>query len=103
MHGVEARARLLTAVVLLGSLVLAGCSGDPSPPKPSHSQTTAAEPTTLTFGVWGSEDQPDPFKPVVDTFNSLSEGSDVTLRRYASHDDLLNQVEDGGNGAPDVF
>src|SRR5690242_21463704 len=50
--------------------------------------------TTLfrSFGVWGSEDQTDPFKPVVDTFNSLSESSDVTLRRYASHDDLLHEV-----------
>jgi multiple sugar transport system substrate-binding protein len=105
MHGVGARARLLAAVVLLGSLVLAGCSDEPSTPKPtpSQTQTRATQPTSLTFGVWGSEDQTDPFKPVVDTFNSFDEASDVTLRRYASHDDLLNAVKDGGNGAPDVF
>jgi len=103
MHGVGARARLLTAGVLLGSLILAGCSGEPNVPQPTKSETKGAGQTTLTFGVWGSGDQTDPFKPVVDTFNSLNESSDVTLRRYASHDDLLHEVEDGGSGAPDVF
>ena len=103
MHGVGARARLLTGVVLLGSLVLAGCSGEPSAPRPTASQTTATEKTRLTFGVWGSEDQTDPFKPVVDSFNSLGESSDVTLRRYASHDDLLHEVESDSGSSPDVF
>jgi multiple sugar transport system substrate-binding protein len=103
MVGSGVRARLLVALVLTASLALAGCSGSPEPPTPTKSQTRTQGTQSLTFGVWGSADQTEPFKPVVDSFNSLGEEHGVTLRRYASHDDLLQAVEEDATGAPDIF
>jgi multiple sugar transport system substrate-binding protein len=103
MDGVRGRARLLTVGLLLGSVALAGCSGNPEKPTPTKKPSQIAQANRITFGVWGSEDATEPFKPVVETFNSLSDNADVTLRRYASHDDLMSEVRDGGSSAPDVF
>ena len=87
--------------LLLGAAV-AGCTddGDPTPPRPS---STAAVPrANLTLGVWGSKQETDAYRGVVDTYNAYHhDQARVKVKTYGTHDDLTAALDSGD--VPDVF
>lgn len=102
----SAAIRLLAGLALLAPLALAGCTSDGSPastpPSSQPQPPTTAKADPLTFGVYGSSDQTEVFGSVVQSFDA-ADGSPVTLRRYANHDDLMRAAESGSDEAPDIF
>jgi len=87
--------------LLLGAAV-AGCTddGDPTPPRPS---STAAVPrANLTLGVWGSKQETDAYRGVVDTYNAYHhDQARVKVKTYGTHGDLTAALDSGD--VPDVF
>jgi multiple sugar transport system substrate-binding protein len=90
-----------TAVVLALALAGAGCDSgnDPTPPTPTPSVPPS---TTLTFGVYGPEDEITAIRAVVENFNSLSDGPRVQLRSWSDHDRMVADLRDGTR-LPDIF
>lgn len=84
------------------ALALSGCSGDsgdadPAPP----TVTRTAKPVDLTFGVWGNEAEVTAYQAVANSYNEVTDESNVTLQPYASESDLMAAVDAGT--VPDVF
>ena len=74
-------------VLALGAAV-AGCSGDDDPAPPEPSTTGAVPRADLTFGVWGTEKEIAAYQGAVDTYNAYHDEATVTVKSYATHDDL---------------
>ncbi len=84
---------------------VAACTGDttePSPSgKPDPTSSTPAEVRRLTFGTFGSEEEVEAMRRVVDAFNATSTTRKVTLVSWPDHEAALREVLTGN--APDVF
>lgn len=92
---------VLPLVLALG-VAAAGCTddaGEPGPAQPTPS--VAPDPVNLTFGVWGADAEVAAYQGVVDTFNAESDESQVKIKTYGSHDELLAALDSGK--VPDVF
>ncbi len=87
-------------VLALGAAV-AGCSGDDDPAPPEPSTTGAVPRADLTFGVWGTEKEIAAYQGAVDTYNAYHDEATVTVKSYATHDDLDAALDAGQ--VPDVF
>ena len=105
-HGVRRLAAAATAGALV--LLLAGCDGGGAEPGPTlrSGSATPEPPTPLTFGVFGPEDETSAFQSVVDSYNASSDDSEIRLRSWADHDDMMTDLrgQDGSAAKlPDVF
>ena len=100
---------MVAATAVAACLVLAGCDDSGAQPGPtlrSGSASTVTPKAKLTFGVYGPKEQNHDFQGVVDTFNAHSDESQVHLRTWANHDDMMNDLRVGGGPAkhlPDIF
>lgn len=97
-----------TAVAAALTLLLAGCDSGGAEPGPTlrSGSATTEPPTPLTFGVYGPEDEVTAFQGVVDNFNASSDDSEVRLRSWADHDEMMADLRSGDGSAtkvPDVF
>lgn len=89
------------AVLLV--LTMGACEADSSPsPTPTATAPSPVRPVSLSFGVYGPPEEIAAFQGVVDSYNALSEGSEVSLRSWPDRQGLLHTLESGG-AVPDVF
>jgi multiple sugar transport system substrate-binding protein len=86
-------------VLVLGAAT-AGCTDDEAP-RPHQPTTSAVTKANLTLGVWGTDREIAAYQRVVDGYDVDNDESSVTIKAYATHDDLVAAL-DGGQ-VPDVF
>jgi multiple sugar transport system substrate-binding protein len=87
---------------LLVALALPACEADVGPTPESQSTDAAATDHSLQFGVFGSEDELDAYASLVDVYNSLYDGAEMTMTGYASREELMGEMRETGE-VPDVF
>jgi multiple sugar transport system substrate-binding protein len=93
-------AALATLVVLALTTACEAGSGDP-PPAPDP-QPSASSVVKLTVAVTGSEDEIAAYTAVLDTFDSLYDGAEVSIESYPTEAALMAKLRQGG-AVPDVF
>ncbi|QBR92216.1 extracellular solute-binding protein [Nocardioides euryhalodurans] len=90
--------------LLLAALALSACEADPGPTPESDGETTTV-PTgdrSLTFGVYGTDEELAAYESLVDVYNSLYEGAEMTMEGYGSREELMGEMRESGD-VPDVF
>ena len=87
-------------LVLVTSLVAAGCTDDDDP-DPVQPTSRPVKKVNLTFGVWGSDPEIEAYQGVVDAYNAATDEASVKIKPYPTHDDLAAAL-DGGE-VPDIF
>lgn len=104
MRGSRGRRTMVGALAAAGlALAAVGCTSDSDVPRAQPSTSaTPDEPSHLTFGVYGPADQTSAFRSTVDDYNGLTDGPDVKLRVWKTHEDFRNAIE-SGTDLPDVF
>jgi multiple sugar transport system substrate-binding protein len=96
------RRRIVVSLALVVGAAVAGCTGDDNDPGPVRPSTTGAvSKVNLTFGVWGAKKETEAYQAVVDTYNATNDGSNVKIKAYGTHDDLMAALDSGD--VPDVF
>ncbi|HEU5036265.1 MAG TPA: extracellular solute-binding protein [Nocardioides sp.] len=98
------RRTLVGAIAVVGlALAAVGCTdGSDGPrPKPPTSSTPEAV-THLTFGVYGPPAQTVAFRSTVDQWNGLTDGPEVNLKVWDTHEEFRRAIE-SGTDLPDVF
>jgi multiple sugar transport system substrate-binding protein len=97
------RARALLGALLAAAVLmaLASCDGDDPPPPGPSTSAPPPPPAKLTFAVWGAEEEIAAYQRVVDDYDSVAEGTEVTIQPYGSHDELMAALDEGD--VPDVF
>ena len=93
----------VAGLVMVLAATLAACEADSQPP-PAPTSTAASpdKPTQLSFGVYGPPEEIAAFESVVESYNVLAGGSEVTLRSWPDRQGMLHSLESGGK-VPDVF
>ena len=100
-----ARRRIPLAVTVLILVAGAGAACDvqsdpaPTPPTSTRPVTTSVE---LELGIYGSKQEVEAFRGVVDTYTASTEGVTVSLRAFPDADQLARSVL-SGDDPPDVF
>lgn len=104
MRASRVRRTAIGAVALLGlGLAAVGCSGDSEPaPGPAPSSSASPAVTRLTFGVYGPKAELAAFQTTVDEWNATSEGPEVVLKTWDTHEAFREAMESGVR-LPDVF
>lgn len=101
------RPALALASLLALSVMAAGCTsgGSSSEPSPSpQSPTVKAEPTQLTFGAFGTEDEMVAWDAVLRDFNEGNDTTRATLVEWTSQEAARNALAEGDpEQVPDVF
>ena len=90
----------MIALLLAASLV-AACESDPGPLPPPPSASTAVD-RSLTFGVFGPEDEVAAYESLVGVYNSLYEGAEMSVESYSSREAFMGTLRESGQ-VPDVF
>ncbi len=95
--------RRRTTGLLLAALLLAGCEAGPGP-TPEPDETTAAPPPdrSLEFAVYGNEEELEAYDSLVDVYNGLYDGAEMTMSGYSSREELMGEIRETGE-VPDVF
>lgn len=104
MRGSRVRRTAVGALAVVGlALAAVGCTdgSDTPAPKPPAS-STPTPPSHLTFGVYGPAGQTAAFRSTVDDWNATTDGPQVRLHAWATHEAFRNAVE-AGTDLPDVF
>jgi multiple sugar transport system substrate-binding protein len=97
------RSRIVVPLALVVAAALAGCTDDEGGPDPvPPTSTQAAEPTSLSFAVWGTGPEVDAYERAVADYNTEHPETKVKVKAYGTHSDLLAAME-GGGPQPDVF
>jgi multiple sugar transport system substrate-binding protein len=104
VRGSRVSRAMLGALTVVGlALAAVGCTNDPENPRPRPSTPTTSEPVThLTFGVYGPAGQTSAFRSTVAQWNGLTDGPDVRLRSWETHQAFRAAIESGAD-LPDVF
>lgn len=101
------RPALALASLITLSLLAAGCTdpGDSSAPDPTpQSPTVQAEPTQLTFGAFGTEEEMVAWDAVLRDFNEHSETTRATLVEWRSQEAARDALASGNPAqVPDAF
>ncbi|HEX6149288.1 extracellular solute-binding protein [Nocardioides sp.] len=96
--------RLVGAVtaLLVTAAALAGCEADSGAiPTPDESDGVPVN-RTLTFAVFGHEEERAAYQSLVAVFNSLYDGAEFELESYGSREALMGTIRESGE-VPDVF
>jgi multiple sugar transport system substrate-binding protein len=93
------------AILLAFGLAAAGCDGSEPAPSPSPSQASKpAKVTKLTFGVWGAKEEVAAYQDLVDTYNADTEGSEIELLTWPSHEAFTTDLRSGDpERVPDLY
>ena len=87
---------------MLGALALAACEADVGPTPEGETSQLVPVDRTLEFGVYGSEDELDAYSSLVEVYNSLYDGAEMTMTGYGSREELMGEIRQTGE-VPDVF
>lgn len=91
----------MVTLVLAASL-MAACESDPGAvPPPDEAPSTALD-RSLTFGVFGPEDEVAAYESLVDVYNSLYDGAEMSVESYPSREAFMGTLRESGE-VPDVF
>lgn len=86
------------------ALVAAGCTDDAEKPRGNKpTKPASAEPTVLTFGVYGPPRMLASYRSVVAEWNTLSDGPEVKLRAWRDRGRMRAAIDSGNVPVPDVF
>jgi multiple sugar transport system substrate-binding protein len=97
----SSRLASLVALGLASSLALVACDEEPSKrPRPPGNPTT--EVSTLTFGVWGAEEEIRAYQDMVDDYNEGTEAVDVEIQSWPTAASMMTKLR-GGGSIPDLF
>jgi multiple sugar transport system substrate-binding protein len=91
----------LTALGLVATLALAGCDEEPTK-RPQRPPRSTAQHTTLTFGVWGPEEEILAYREMVDDYNAGTEVTDVEIRSWRDSRTMMAAFQ-AGEPVPDLF
>lgn len=104
MRGIDRRRTAAAIVGLLGlSVAAAGCTDDSPEPAPEPTKSATAEPTVLTFGVYGPQRSLSAFRSVVEEWNVESEDTQVKIRAWRDRARMRAAIQSGSSPVPDVF
>ncbi len=96
---------VLTTAACQGADPGGGASTGPSEPVSGAPGSPSAggpgEPTELVFAVHGTPAETAPFAKVVDAYNAVATGTEVTLRTYRDRSQLLDTLD--GPDEPDLY
>ncbi|WP_432476723.1 ABC transporter substrate-binding protein [Nocardioides sp. GXQ0305] len=87
---------------MLAALALAACEADVGPTPEAETTPPTATDRTLEFGVFGSEEELDAYASLVDVYNVLYDGAEMTMTGYNSREELMGEIRETGE-VPDVF
>lgn len=104
MTGSRVRRTMIGALAVMGlALAVVGCTDGSGAPGSRPSTSSTPEPVThLTFGVYGPSPQTSAFRSTVDQWNGLTDGPDVRMRAWKTHQAFRRAIE-SGTELPDVF
>ena len=101
-RGRRARIGAAVAVALVACAALAGCEADSGAiPTPDESDGVAID-RTLTFAVFGPEEEQAAYQSLIAVYNSLYDGAEFELQSYGSRESLMGTIRESGD-VPDVF
>ncbi len=90
------------AALLLASAAVAGCEADSGAiPTPDESDGVPVD-RTLSFAVYGPENELAAYQSLVAVYNSLYEDAEMDLQSYPSREALMGTIRESGE-VPDVF
>ncbi|MEJ7795126.1 MAG: extracellular solute-binding protein [Nocardioides sp.] len=92
----------LPLALLLAAGLVAGCESTPGAiPPPEETGSTAVD-RSLTFGVFGTEDEVAAYESLVAVYNSLYDGAEMSVESYSSREAFMGTLRESGE-VPDVF
>jgi multiple sugar transport system substrate-binding protein len=95
------RGRAVLGVLLAASLV-AGCEANEGAVPPREPGPATAVDRTLTFGVFGPQDEVEAYESLVAVYNSLYDDAEMSVESYSSRETFLGTLRETGE-VPDVF
>ncbi|MGZ8738484.1 MAG: ABC transporter substrate-binding protein [Nocardioides sp.] len=101
MRSGRSRAASLGALLLSASL-MAACESTPGAIPPPEPTTSTAVDRQLTFGVFGAEAEVAAYESLVEVYNSLYDGAEMSVESYASREAFMGTLRESGE-VPDVF
>ncbi|WP_460795578.1 ABC transporter substrate-binding protein [Nocardioides pacificus] len=96
------RRALFAGLALTLAATTAACTQEDDEPGAAPSPSASAEPTRLTFGVYGPDEELTAFTDVVEAYNSLADNSTVSLRTWSDHETAVSAMRSEAQ-VPDVF
>lgn len=101
-RGRRVRSAGAVTAILLASAAVAGCEADSGAiPTPDESAGVPVD-RTLSFAVYGPEDERAAYQSLVAVYNSLYEDAEMDLESYGSREALMGTIRESGE-VPDVF
>jgi multiple sugar transport system substrate-binding protein len=91
----------LTALCLTATLALAGCDEEPGK-RPNPPKTPTAQDVTLTFGIWGPDEEVHAYEAMVEDYNAGTESTDVEVVAWPDATTMMNAFSQGQK-VPDLF
>ncbi len=92
----------LIALSLIAALAFAGCDDEP-PNKPNKRPGgPTSEPTILTFGIWGPDEEVRAYQAMVDDYNEGTKAVDVEIEAWPDARAMMAAFA-GGQQVPDLF
>lgn len=101
MRSRRRRGRAVLGVLLAASLV-AGCEANEGAVPPREPGPATAVDRTLTFGVFGPQDEVEAYESLVAVYNSLYDDAEMSVESYSSRETFLGTLRETGE-VPDVF
>lgn len=92
------------AALVLAAALVAGCESNPGavpPPQDVAGPRTAVD-RTLTFGVFGPDEEVNAYRSLVSVYNSLYDAAEMEVEAYSSRREFMQTVRETGE-VPDVF
>lgn len=105
MKGLRVRSRRSKAAsvaLALLALLLAACESTPGAIPPPEETRSAAVDRSLTFGVFGTEKEVAAYESLVEVYNSLYDGAEMSVESYPSREVFMGTIRESGK-VPDVF
>lgn len=97
------RSRAAAVALLLAASLLAACESTPGAiPPPTETGGSTAVDRSLTFGVFGTEDEVAAYDSLVAVYNSLYDGAETSIESYSSREAFMGTMRESGE-VPDVF
>ena len=88
--------------VLLAAILVAGCEANEGAVPPREEGPSTAVDRTLTFGVFGPQDEVEAYESLVAVYNSLYDDAEMSVESYSSRETFLGTLRETGE-VPDVF
>ena len=90
------------AALLLAASLVAACESDPGAiPTPDGTPSTAVD-RSLSFGVFGTDDEVAAYESLVAVYNSLYDGAEMSVESYPSREAFMGTLRESRE-VPDVF